>query len=181
MRYLVFTFIILGLFVTKANAACTAAASMPWKASGELNYSIAAYAVGTDCRTAIVVLAVTDANQKPIWQTSRLSEFVAVFSDDNTENGTKMQAAVETWIKIGLEAGTGRNANLPDWPKGAAEPVREEFGFFVDGNIDRDGYLAWRNQKRPVFCFVQGMESESCILADDKGAIWDIGGVTFPG
>jgi hypothetical protein len=163
------------------NAACNASYEAPWKASGKLGYSIAAYAVGANCQSAIVVLVVTDATHKPIWQKSLLSEYVAMFSDDHTTKGTKMQAAVEAWVQTGLEASPSNAGALPDWPKGAAEPTREEFGFFIDANIDRESYLAWRTQKRPVFCFVQGMESEACILADDSGQILDIGGISFPG
>jgi hypothetical protein len=169
------------LLPLNANAACNASYEAPWKASGKFGYNIAAYAVGADCRTAIVVLAVTDATHKPIWQKSLLSEYVAMFSDDHTTNGTKMQAAVEAWVQTGLEASLSNAGALPEWPKGAAEPTREEFGFFIDATIDRESYLAWRTQKRPVFCFVQGIESEACILADDSGQILDIGGTSFPG
>jgi hypothetical protein len=169
------------LIPLSAKAACNASYETPWKASGKLDYSIAAYAVGTNCQTAVVVMAVTDAQHKPIWQTSHLSEHVALFSDEHTINGSKMQAAVEAWVLTGLDTSPSDASALPDWHVGSAEPTREEFGFFIDANVDRESYLAWRKQKRPVFCFVQGIESEKCILADEDGQVWDIGGMTFPG
>jgi hypothetical protein len=164
-----------------AHATCTASYQAPWKASGKLGYSIAAHAVGERCQTAIVVVAVTDAKHKPIWQTSRLSENVAMFSDEHTGKGTKMPAALKDWVQTGFDTSPANAGALPDWPAGATEPTREEFGFFIDAEIDQNTYLGWRKQKRPVFCFVQGIESETCILADDSGQIWDIGGINFPG
>jgi hypothetical protein len=169
------------LFSSAAQAACNAAYEAPWKASGKLGYNIAAYAVGPNCQSAVVVLAVTDAKHKPIWETSRLSEQVAMFSDEHTVNGSKMQAAVEAWVRTGLDTSPANASALPDWPHSASEPTREEFGFFIDAEVDRDNYMNWRKQKRPVYCFVQGLESETCILADDSGQVWDIGGMTFPG
>jgi hypothetical protein len=169
------------LFSSAAQATCNAAYEAPWKASGKLGYNLAAYAVGANCRNAIVILAVTDAKHKPIWNTSRLAEGVAVFSDEHTVNGTNMKEALKNWVQIGLETKTTEASTLPDWPAGASEPTREEFGFFIDAEIDHESYLKWRKQKRPLYCFVQGMESETCILADDSGQVWDIGGMTFPG
>jgi hypothetical protein len=183
MRGIIYAVGLVGsLFLTpSAQAVCNASYEAPWKASGKLGYNIAAYAVGANCQNAIVVLAVTDAKQKPIWNTSRLSESVAVFSDEHTANGTSMRDALINWVQIGLETKTTDASTLPDWPAGASEPMREEFGFFIDAEIDQETYLKWRKQKRPLYCFVQGIESETCILADDSGQIWDIGGMTFPG
>jgi hypothetical protein len=167
----------------KAQAICNASARAPWRAARELGYQLEAFAVGSSCRSAVVVLAVTDKG-KTIWATSRIADQVAMFSGSLLPKDTAMKKALAEWLDTGLKASPANTGALPDWPQGASEPKRpegEEFGFFIASDVSRESYLEWRRKKLPIFCFVQGMESESCIIVGDSGDIFEIGGMTFPG
>jgi hypothetical protein len=176
--------LLLCLLAGIAHADCNASADLPWKASGKHGLHVEAHAVGRNCGSAIVVLAVTDAKGKPLWATSRIADQVAMFSGSLLPKDTPMKKALLEWLSTGLNASPKDTGTLPDWPQGATEPKRpdgEEFGFYIAPDVSREFYLEQRGKKLPMFCFVQGMESESCIVAGDGGAIVEIGGMTFPG
>jgi hypothetical protein len=74
--------------------------------------------------------------------------------------------------------------DLPEWKPGAEAPEREppgEFGVYTADWVGRDLYEEWRAAGLPLFCFVQGMESETCLVAQKDGAVYDMGGTQFPG
>jgi hypothetical protein len=185
MRHFLFFFVCLFACTmpSVAEATCNASAHVPWRSSGRLGYQIEAYAAGSSCQSAVVVLAVIDRG-KPIWVTSRIADQVAMFSGSLLAKDTPMKEALTEWLETGFKVSPANTGTLPDWPQGASEPKRpdgEEFGFFIAPDVSRESYLEWREKKLPMFCFVQGMESESCIIVGDFGGIYEIGGMTFPG
>jgi hypothetical protein len=90
----------------------------------------------------------------------------------------QMTRALGEWL---LQSHTFRStADLPPWKKGDEQPTSGEFPFYPEAGVDRDGYEQWRAQRLPVFCYVQGMESMSCVVLKD-GQMTKIGVQTFPG
>jgi hypothetical protein len=121
-----------------------------------------------------------DAKDDVQWSTTRLAQQNAIFIDGITDDAS-MTAALTTWVEQGQPLST---SELPDWKAGAEQPDREgdgEFGFFVGPETSREFYLETRRNNQPLFCFVQGVESTSCITATGSDAIHEIGGFTFPG
>lgn len=174
----------LALGSVTAKAACGVSVRQPWPASGAQKLAIVAHALGQSCGAAVVVLVVTDAKDKPLWATSRLAEHVALFQEPDIATPKGMMAALKTWISTGLSTSPASSAKLPAWQKGQDNPLQvpgEEFGYFAGQDMSAEFYEELRQKKLPVFCFVQGLESESCIVADPKGGITEFGGRTFPG
>jgi hypothetical protein len=176
----------LGIFwlSSPAQAVCAASASMAWTGSKRPGLSLQAYAVGETCSKAVLVLAVADAKGKPLWATSRLAEFDAMFQDPSVATPAGMTATLKDWLDTGLKTSPKTSALLPAWHAGQDNPLLnpgEEFGFYAAPDLSQEFYEEMRAKKLPVFCFVQGMESESCFIADPDGNITEFGGRTFPG
>ena len=169
---------------TFAQAACDVAQRETWQKSGALKLQVEAHAFGPHCRNPIVALAVFNAGGDAIWSTSRIAQHVALLGDEHTNQGRDMKNALGEWLKNAFDTSPDTTADLPAWLKGADQPARpegEEFGFFAGQDVDQTTYAAWRKDKLPIFCFVSGMESMACIIADKSGDIHEIGGFTFPG
>jgi hypothetical protein len=170
---------LLGGMATTCEAACQENVRKPWASSLQLE----ARAFGQNCAASVVVLSVLNAKGEPIWATLRLSPQVAVFSH-NATSPKQMRKALEEWISVGLSANDQTTAQLPDWKVGADAPERPEgteFGFFADQDMSQAFWMEVKQGNYPLFCFVQGMESESCIANAGAGGIVEIGGRTFPG
>ncbi|MDE2445946.1 MAG: hypothetical protein KGO94_07190 [Alphaproteobacteria bacterium] len=74
--------------------------------------------------------------------------------------------------------------DFPEWKSGAESPDTtkpSEFPFTVDSEITREDYLKWQQQNRPVFCFVQGLESAKCLVLTREKTLVEIGIQSFPG
>jgi hypothetical protein len=169
---------------TAANAACNHSASAPWKAANKHGLVLNAYTVGEKCGQTAVVLTVADRKGAVLWSTTRLAQHVSVFAGDEVVTGKAVKAALKSWLEIGQDTNYTNTKNLPGWPKGAEGPMREgspEFGYFAEQDMPREDYLEKRAKNSPLFCFVQGMESETCIIAPDATSIEEFGGMTFPG
>jgi hypothetical protein len=54
------------------------------------------------------------------------------------------------------------------------------FPFYPSEGVTREAYLAARAANAPMWCFVQGMESQACLVLRD-GAITELGAQSFPG
>jgi hypothetical protein len=167
-------------FTSSAVADCAATIEVPWASAEKYSLTLAAHAVGPNCATSAVVLLVMDAKGDVQWSTTRLAQQNAVFLEGITDDAS-MTAALKNWVAQNQAQST---AELPDWKAGDERPVREgdgEFGFFVSDETSREFYLEIRRNNQPLFCFVQGVESMSCIAAAGSNNIYEIGGFTFPG
>lgn len=163
-----------------AAAQCNEMQSLPWKPAPGLTFTLQAHAIGPTCATAAVVFLIADKKGGVLYSTTRLAPQVAVFAD-GIKDAKSMQAALGTWLNTAVETSPKSSRELPDWPQGADAPQQTgEFGFFAGENTSREYYLGVRKAAQPLLCFVQGMESESCIVASPDG-ITEIGGMTFPG
>jgi hypothetical protein len=169
------------LWCAPAFAACDHSVSALWAAAKAEGLVINAYHLGKRCGTGAVLLTVSEKDGRVLWSLARNASDVSIFSGDGMNTDAAIRRELKNWIEIGL-GGTKTTEALPDWPKGAEQPVREgEFGYFAGDSVSREFYLQQRAAKRPLFCTVSGMESETCIISLGKGQVTDFGGMTFPG
>jgi hypothetical protein len=164
-----------------AFAACDHAVSVPWTSAQSEGLMINAYHLGKRCGTGAVLLTVSEKDGRVLWNLTRNAGDVSIFSGDGMNTDEAIKRELKNWIEIGLDGMKTTDA-LPDWSKGAEQPARkDEFGYFAGDSLSREFYLQQRAAKRPLFCTVSGMESETCIISIGKGQVTDFGGVAFPG
>jgi hypothetical protein len=169
--------------VAGAHAKCEAMAKAPWTSAKQFKFTLEAHAVGPSCADGAVVLLVIDDKGIVQWSTTRLSHQNAMFQEGVTDNAS-MTTALAGWLAQGLETKPQVAKDLPYWKLGKDQAEREgdgEFGFFASPDVTRDFYISVRDENQPVFCFVQGIESTSCIEAAGPQNIYELGGFTFPG
>ncbi|MHA7774837.1 hypothetical protein [Roseibium sp. M-1] len=140
-------------------------------------YSVEASAQG-DCSAAEVSLAIFNQNGGVEYQASFDPNELFGFYDVATL--TDMQAALLDWISGYADISSA--AKLPAWAQGADGPDAGEFPFYVEEGVTRETYERARSEDRPMVCFIQGTESQLCLLKNPKsGALESIGVQTFPG
>jgi hypothetical protein len=164
---------ILWALAPSAQAQCAGKVSRAWG-----KFTIEAMADGPTCDHAVAVIVIRNAKHDVVYSLAGAAEHNAVFL--NNESG-KIKQALTDWISA---RGERRMSELPNWKQGADSPAQEppaEFPFVVSGEIGRNDYLALRKAGAPLFCFVQGMESERCVAATKDGDIRDVGVQLFPG
>lgn len=164
-----------------AAQACSAEAGIDWAPVAGPAYHIAAAASGATCKTATATLTITAPDGKTAYSgTHQIEPMVTtVFADADTPQA--LAAALQHWIDP-TTGSASSTAKLPDWPRGANGPVAGEFPFYPQEGMTRDAWLRLRAQDRPLFCFVQGSESEACLMLDPEHAtLTPIGVQTFPG
>lgn len=165
-------------------AACTMTVSKAWKSTG---MSIEASSVGPDCARAAALLVVRDGKGHIKYSFSSAAESIGIFNslaEAPATDNKKMLKALNDWIETGLSSRKDQLSKYLEWKKDAAGPAENppaEFPFTVNSDIDRNTYQDWRKQKVPVFCFVQGMESERCLVLTKHGDVTEVGIQSFPG
>ncbi len=171
-------------------ADCTMTEKLPWTKSGTETLSFIAYAVGDTCAGATVGFSVINSKHEAVWTYSKIGNQIAYFLDDSAtlrtifkgsepEQKNQMEKALRDW----MNADATTADSLPDWPKkmkDKLEPKEGEFGFYSDENLLRLNYLDYRKRKVPLFCFYSGIESRTCIVADENDSIVEIGGESLP-
>jgi hypothetical protein len=168
--------------MSPATAACNHTVKVPWTSAKALKLSLHASSLGETCASTVIVLSVTSAKGEMLWATSRLSQQVLLFAEDGKKTDQTVKAALKQWLTIGQKGERVTTKMLPDWPEGQDAPTSEgEFGFFASETSSREFLLEQKTANHPMFCFVQGMESEACIIATKNGEVVDIGGYRFPG
>jgi hypothetical protein len=183
MRILLWSMISLLGLVVGAHAKCEASAQAPWAAAKKYSFTLEAHAVGPNCANSAIVLLVVDKKGVVQWSTTRLAYQNLMFQDGIKDNAS-MQTALTEWLAQGLETKPQMASDLPEWKLGKDQAEREgdgEFGFYAGPDVTRDFYKSVQEENQPLFCFVQGIESTSCIAAAGPQSIYDIGGFTFPG
>ncbi|HJS79007.1 MAG TPA: hypothetical protein VJ748_00160 [Vitreimonas sp.] len=154
-----------------AENGCPAAASGTWQ-----GMQIEASANGADCATAQATLSI-GSNGATLWSETYPANQVMVLA--GAESVEDMQRRLNEWVN---PPGAARDStgDLPVWAAGARSPMSGEFPFYVEEGVDRARYEGLRGRDAPMFCYVQGMESEAC-LAFENGRVTKIGVQSFPG
>lgn len=166
------------LFLTDAMAGtgCDVRAIVGWKPSGSIAYYSEAFSHGPNCANAVVTIVVRTSKGVPLWVDAMPASQLMTFQRITT--GHRMRAALVEWLD---QPGTFKSsADLPAWAQGADAPAAGEFPFYPEADVDRDSYEKTRAAKAPVFCYVQGMESMSCVVLQG-GTMSKIGVQSFPG
>jgi hypothetical protein len=156
---------------------CQATATGAWRASANQTLQVEASSAGPDCTHSVATIAVRDNNGKVLWADAAPSERLMTLSQ--AHDLSAMERALGEWIDSNNRTIASSSA-LPDWPEGANAPQNGEFPFYPEREYDRDAYMALRTANVPVFCYVQGMESEACV-ALQNGAMTKVGVQSFPG
>ena len=165
----------------EASARCATTASRAWPVDSGMNFTVEAVSDGPNCAMAALLLVIRNSDGEAIWvEASRASDLLT-FGGIDPDNIGQMTAALKDWITASgrmTEAGA-----LPDWKEGADAPgdTSSEFPFYTDEGMSRDDYQGMRKAKRPLFCYVQGMESQACVVLMPDGVIVKVGVQTFPG
>jgi hypothetical protein len=159
------------------SAGCDARAATTW-AARETTFSIEAATAGPDCARAVATIVVRDGSGVPVYTESYATEHVMVLVDARDTGA--MQIALQGWTNPAANTVMQTSAALPDWPANAAGPQSGEFPFYPEEGYDRESYMTLRANDLPLFCYVQGMESQACLAAAD-GEVTKIGVQSFPG
>lgn len=156
---------------------CDARAAQIWNAAEDTALSVEAASFGPDCNRAVATLVIRDRAGTPLYADTHLAGHVMTLA--GAADHAAMQTALAEWI-ASSNATMATTAALPDWPENAEAPVSGEFPFYPDEGVDHASYNALRAQSAPLFCYVQGMESQRCVAFKD-GVISSVGVQTFPG
>ncbi len=150
---------------------CPAAAQASWE-----TFRIEGFVQGDNCADAQAAIAIRSGDST-LWSQSYPVDQVMVLK--NAQSAEEMQRRLNEWI---APPGAGRDStgDLPEWAEGDANPMSGEFPFYLEEGVDRAAYEALRARDAPMFCFVQGMESQAC-LALENGELTKIGAQSFPG
>lgn len=154
-----------------AENGCPATASGTWE-----SLQVEARSQGADCASAEATITIR-SGEATLWtETYPVSQVMVLAGPESIED---MQRRLNEWI---TPAGAARNStgDLPEWAAGEQNPMSGEFPFYTEEGVDRAAYEALRRRDAPMFCYVQGMESEAC-LALDNGRIAKVGVQSFPG
>lgn len=153
-------------------SACAASASAEWN-----GLSVEATAEGEDCASAQATLTIKDAAGAALFSETHVA--ANVMSLAQTGDAASMQTALADWINSSNNTMSTSGA-LPDWPAGAEAPESGEFPFYPEEGVPRERYLAIRAADAPLYCFVQGGESQACLALQD-GVLTKVGLQLFPG
>jgi len=165
-------------FVAIADAAaCSVHAARPWSPVKGRVYRTEAFANGGACATAVVTIVVRAMDGAVLWADVAPAQHLMTFGGVKTRS--QMFRALQEWLTQGSMFKT--SADLPPWAAGADAPASGEFPFHPEADIDRDSYERMRAERQPVFCYVQGMESMTCLGLSKDGDMTKIGVQQFPG
>lgn len=150
---------------------CAASATAPWQAN-----TVEAFTSGPSCAHAVATIVVRAPDGAALMTEAAPVEHL--FGLNEAADPATMKQKLAEWIdqKDSALASAGK---LPEW-KADAETPGGEFPFYPEAGFDRAAYEELRAANAPLFCFVQGMESQACYVLRD-GALDKIGLQTFPG
>lgn len=155
---------------------CPATATTQWHA-GDQAITIDASVQGVDCASAQASLVFRGANGAELYaETFEVSQVMVLAAPESVDD---LQRRLNEWIS---PPGAAPNStdDLPVWEANAQTPVSGEFPFYPEEGMDRAAYTALRAAEAPMFCFVQGMESQACLTVQG-GSLRKVGVQTFPG
>jgi hypothetical protein len=161
-----------------AGTPCSARASQIWTASSQ-KLTVESLADGPSCAQAVVVIVVRNSKGNALWVESSKASDIMIFSQGQAANTRSMAAVLKQWVTS--DTRLQQTSALPEWKKGADQPVAGEFPFYTSEGVSQDDYTQMRQAKLPMFCYVAGMESEACLVLAKDGTIVKIGSQSFPG
>jgi hypothetical protein len=163
---------------TQVDAAngCAATASAPWVAGAE-TLTVEGSTTGADCASAEARMALRRADGGEMY--GQVFPASSIMTLAGAESVADMERRLHEWVSP-PGAALDSTGDLPEWEANAELPGNSEFPFRPYGGTDRAAYEALRATDAPMFCFVQGMETQACFWLD-QGALRRIGEQQFPG
>ena len=167
-----------------ASAGCNVMVSKPWS---KTSIRIDAFSNGPDCAKAVVALVMRDATGKALYHFMARAEDVGIFTSlapTPVTDMPKMRLALNDWLVAAGGSKQDHLSSFPVWKQGADGPATTppaEFPFTVNSAVSREDYVKWQKENLPVFCFVQGIESENCVVLTKEGVVNEVGIQSFPG
>jgi hypothetical protein len=160
---------------------CAAEAQAQWAATSKTSVQIFAKAEGAECANAKATLTITGPNGKLLHTFEAPVEVMrnTIFADANTPE--TMQAALGAWIDPKSAGVLGTTGGLPEWKAEVELPGDPEFPFMPPEGMSRADYAKLRAKKQPIYCYVQGGESQNCLALDGAGTLTSVGLQRFPG
>ncbi|HVY84636.1 MAG TPA: hypothetical protein VG943_05860 [Caulobacterales bacterium] len=159
----------------EAANGCAAHVATAWRTAGG-GFAVSATTAGVDCAHATATLSMRDGESKEVYTAAASTADIMTLAPAHDVDA--MQTALAEWIDPAQDVGSTKD--LPAWGAGAENPLKGEFPFYPEENVTRDAYEALRAANAPMFCYVQGMESQACIAWTD-GHMIKVGVQTFPG
>lgn len=160
-----------------AVVGCGANATTAWHPTGAPELTIDATAYGPDCAHAVATYVVRAADKNVIWAEIYHADQVMVLA--GATDGGDMQTKLSEWVAFDNHTMASTGA-LPEWPANAQSPQNGEFPFYPEDDVTREVYNQIRAANSPMFCYVQGMESQRC-LAWYQNTLVSVGVQSFPG
>lgn len=161
---------------TQLAGRCAASATSQWDIAGEQALEISGVAEGGDCANANVTITIRKATGDTLVSASYPLSQVMTFAGASSQ--ADVQRMLGEWIAP--DSAMNSTGDLPTWNSQDETPMNGEFPFFVEEGATRASYAALRELDAPMFCYVQGMESLSCLAWRD-GGLASVGLQTFPG
>lgn len=158
-------------------ATCDAAASGAWPRADGKSFAVTASTSGPNCAQSVVLLVVRDARGDVMWTDALSAARVMGLSGVTTR--AAMEQALAEWIGYASQR-PQTTEDLPPWPRTAGQLTEAEFPFYPEDWIDEEYYQTIRDQRGPMFCYVQGMESLACLMEFDE-RLEKVGVQSFPG
>lgn len=159
-----------------AATGCAASARAAWRAGG-VEFETMAMSEGATCADASATISIGDPTGRQVFSETYTASQVMVLA--GASDASAMQTALSDWLDQS-HAVFRDSSDLPEWRADQENPVNGEFAFYPEPTFHREAYAALRTRDAPVFCFVQGMESLSCLVWEN-GAFTKVGVQTFPG
>ena len=147
---------------------CSGRAVASWQPGSE-RYSVEAVADGPSCRNAVVVLVIRRSDGTPIWTSTGIADTILTLSTAESKAG--MTAQLKQWLADAVRR-PRTSDELPEWKDADKQgPLqRGDASWYPEPGIARTAWDGCRAVKRPLFVYVQGMESAAVLLlrADDS-------------
>jgi hypothetical protein len=152
---------------------CPAGATSTWQ-----GFAIEATSSGLSCAQAQATLTIRNIDGAVGHsETFEAQHIMTLAGADSTAD---MERRLREWITP-PGAAMDSTGDLPPWKAGAEHPGGgEDSAFYPERGRDRAAYETLRRADAPMFCFVQGMESQACWVGEN-GVISKIGVQRFPG
>lgn len=159
-----------------AENGCAASANGPWQGGRDV-FVVEASTAGADCASANATIVVKDPQGHELIHETHPASQVMVLAQ--AHDVAAMTTALEQWV-VWDNHTMSSTSGLPEWPANASGPQNGEFPFTPEDGMTRATYNTLRQHNVPLFCYVQGMESQAC-YAWEGGHFTKVGVQQFPG
>lgn len=159
----------------QAGDNCRVVANSEWN-SGRHTYMIVAHSEGDTCLTSQVTITFSPPEGGSFTETFEAQQVMTVGSGMSAED---MERSLNEWVHP-PGAAPDSTGDLPEWARNREQPGDADAPFNVSRGIDRTAYAALRAADAPMFCYVSGWESRSCVT-EVRGQLIKIGAQSYPG